>query len=164
MGQGAYPEGSQEPPERGPGEASEAPGRMEGGHDRTPVPSLDHDGLSVHRDVQPTVRRPEQHEGGHEQEQVRRQRRRDEREGEQERRRTNDATAPEAGDQGPDKRHGGQGPNRSPEQADAKETLAQAESLLHGGYPDDPGPDHDAVGEKHPEHREPGHAQRRPKL
>ena len=66
MGQGAHPEGSQEPAESGSGEASEAPGRMEGGHDRTPVSSLDNDGLSVHRDVQPTVRRPEKHEGWHE--------------------------------------------------------------------------------------------------
>jgi hypothetical protein len=66
MRQGAYAEGSQEPAERGSGEASEAPGCMKGGHDRTPVPSLDNDGLSVHRDVQPTVRRPEKHEGWHE--------------------------------------------------------------------------------------------------
>ncbi|HWI45971.1 MAG TPA: hypothetical protein VNT12_07345 [Rubrobacter sp.] len=29
-------------------------------------PVLDHDGLSVHRDVQPTVRHPEKHEGWHE--------------------------------------------------------------------------------------------------
>src|SRR5215218_7177105 len=35
-------------------------------------------------------------------------------------------------------------------------------SRCYGGYPDDPGTDHDAVGEKHPEYREPGHAQRLP--
>src|ERR671912_313706 len=57
----------------------------------------------------------------------------------------------------------GRGPTPSPEQGDAKEALAEAEPLLHGGYPDDPGPDHDAVGEKYPEHRKPGHAQRRSK-
>jgi hypothetical protein len=86
----------------------------------------------------------------------------DEREGEQQRRRTNDAPAPEAGDQSPDKRHGGKSSDRSPEQGEAEQTFTKAESLLHGGYPDDPGPDNETVGEKHPEHREPGHPQHRP--
>ena len=58
MGQGADPTGRQESAEGGPAEAPEAPGGVEGGHDRSPVPPLDRDGLSVHRDVEPAVRRP----------------------------------------------------------------------------------------------------------
>src|SRR5215210_3559471 len=161
VGQGTDTAGRQETAKRGPGEASETPGRVEGGHDGTPVPSLDHDGLRVHRHIEPAVRRPEQHEGGNEEEQARRQRWRNEREDEQRRRRTNDAPAPQAGDQCPDQRHGGQGPDRGPEQGDAEQSLAKTETLLHGRYPHHPRPDHDPVGEKNPEHRETRQAQRR---
>ena len=56
---------------------------------------------------------------------------------EQERRRPDDPPATEPGDQRADDRHGDERAHRRPEQGDAEQTLAQAQLLLYGRYPDD---------------------------
>ena len=66
-----------------------------------------------------------------------------------------DAPAPEPGDQRADYRHGDERADRGPEQGDAEQSLAQAEPLLYGRYPYDPGAYHHAVREEHGKHRKP---------
>ncbi|HEY6582646.1 MAG TPA: hypothetical protein VIZ60_16145 [Rubrobacter sp.] len=71
---------------------------------------------------------------------------------------------PKRENQHTDQRHGDERPDRSTQQGDAEQCLAQVQLLFYGRYPDDPGPYYEAVDEEHGEHVEPGRAQRRLKV